>query len=96
MDPQLEFQTEPGARHSLKNGEVWATAMFHRAITQWIDGDQWVLLGVPDRASHGGTCMVCFSEPGTGAVIQAGKELEARLKLYNWARVSGSVALTPD
>lgn len=71
--------------HTLKNGEVWETPMYHRAVTQWLGADQWILLGTPEPSRWGGTCMNVYTLEA-GPTFYTGAELEARLAKYNWQR----------
>ena len=43
------------------NGQVWQSPSKLEAITQWLDGDTWILLSTPYKAAYGGTAMMPHS-----------------------------------
>lgn len=57
----------------VRNGQVWRKE-FARVIIQWLGGDMYMILSRPNRADHGGSCMVPMGcEPwmyGGGAAVQ--------------------------
>jgi hypothetical protein len=65
------------------NGQVWVAPSRMRAVTQWIDGDRWVLLSTPQPAAHGGTCCVALSDE-FGNVLRTEAEIVERLKAHGW------------
>ena len=71
----------------IKNGHVWQSPSKMRAIVQWIDGNQWLLLGAPGQSTDGGTCMVAISDSdGSGKIIYTGEELADSLARNKWQR----------
>jgi len=74
---------------SLNNGEVWEVGVL-RAVTQWITGDTWILLGVPDKAVHGGTCMVAHTDK-TGKATYSHDELAEQLHSGGWHKSTDRV-----
>lgn len=87
---------EEEAARMFHNGEVWQnTGSCIQAVTQWIDRDQWCLLGAPDKAVHGGTCMMICSGRG-GQMFYTRTELEQRLVEFGWFKTGGVVELRND
>jgi hypothetical protein len=75
----------------IMNGNVWRSPSHRRAIIQWIDRDQFLLLGEPGGAMDGGTCMIAFSD-GDGKVIFTAEQIALRLTREGWEREPRSVA----
>lgn len=78
----------------IQNGVWWEAPhpLCLRATSQWIDEDQWILLGEESPADHGGTCRVAFSTliPDVGMVVIHTKEqLLHRLSSRGWVKAKG-------
>jgi hypothetical protein len=70
----------------LRNGQTWENQAGERAITQWLGGSQWCLLGLPIEAPHGGTHMVPLVDEH-GYTIWPHEELARRLGAEHWRRL---------
>lgn len=75
----------------IRNGQVWENPGSKlRAVTQWLDGDHWLLLGVPMKGIHGGTCMIPMSADGAGQgpanIVFTTAQLIDRLMKHHWMR----------
>lgn len=65
----------------IKNGSIWHAdhPWCFRLIAQWIEGDQWMLLSEPEKASHGGSCMIALAN-ASGDTIMGKIALSERLE----------------
>lgn len=70
----------------LRNGQTWENQEGERAITQWLGGEQWCMLGMPAEAPHGGTQMLPMRD-GQGFTIWPEEELVRRLGADHWRRI---------
>lgn len=72
----------------ITNGSRWMSPSLRGGITQWIDGNQWVLLGDEYSTSHGDKARMAFSEKD-GQVIFTKAELAAKLHREEWRHLDG-------
>ena len=74
------------------NGTIWKMQRYHwTAMAQWIYADQWILLGSPDAARHGGTCMIACALTSSEPVIKTKAQLVEVLNRENAVRVHEGV-----
>lgn len=75
----------------LKNGERWKQPKFpyFGGITQWLFGDQWVLMSEPYKTRYGHMAVMPTSE-GDGHILFTEAELLARLHKNHYERCEGT------
>ena len=74
------------AQPEVVNGQIWQSPTYMRARAQWITQDQWILLSLPEPASHGGTCCIAHSSPE--GIIVTQEQLAGRLQRDGWRLLS--------
>lgn len=67
----------------LLNGQIWRAPNMLHAITQWLTGDQWILLGTPEKSASGGTASVAMTDE-SGKMFYTERELAQRLETNGW------------
>lgn len=79
------------------NGTIWEARhpLCWQALIQWINEDQWLILAVPDKAIHGGTCMIAFSH---GTIIKTKREVIKLLNEWKAEQIHGATLrmVTPN
>lgn len=72
-------------------GQIWRQLDFpcFDVVVQWVKGDKFGLLSSPQKATHGGTCMI-FHTDEDGTWLWTREELAARMDRLHYSLAEGA------